>query len=206
MNDKDCEKESAILDAAAKHFAAQGFDGARVDEIALEAGVNKATLYYRIGDKETLYDKVYTRLLDALLSELRNKCTPVQNSEEKLTAFIKSFARVGTDNVYMAPMILREVASGGKHLSGSAINKMQQIRLALVDILKQGQEQGCFLAVNPFLIHMLIIGTLNMYAAAKPIRETISQHEMSEDQEMFVLPLEQVADEISRLILNSIRS
>ena len=52
-------KEKNILEAAAKHFAINGFGGARVDENALEAGVNKATLYYRIGDKAAIYDRVF---------------------------------------------------------------------------------------------------------------------------------------------------
>ena len=50
--------ERTILDAAAKVFAEKGYDGARVDEIAAEAGMNKAMLYYRIGDKEELYRRV----------------------------------------------------------------------------------------------------------------------------------------------------
>ena len=48
----------AILDAASAEFAERGFAGARVDEIAARAGVNKAMLYYRIGDKQTLYNAV----------------------------------------------------------------------------------------------------------------------------------------------------
>ncbi|HVR42592.1 MAG TPA: helix-turn-helix domain-containing protein, partial [Thermoanaerobaculia bacterium] len=41
-----------ILDVAAAVFAEQGFAGARIDEIARRAGVNKAMLYYRVGNKE----------------------------------------------------------------------------------------------------------------------------------------------------------
>jgi len=205
MTNNNAEKETVILDAAAKHFAAQGFDGARVDEIAIDAGVNKATLYYRIGDKEALYDKVYTRLLNILLFELHNSCLHVKNIEDKLIAFVKCVAKVGTNNSYMAPMVLREVASGGEHLSSDAIEKMQQIRLTLADILKQGEKQGRFRQVNPFLIHMLIIGTLNMYAAARPIRETISKHSINRNEDIYTLPLDKVAEEVSQLILNSIR-
>ena len=48
MNKID-SKDQAILDTAAKHFAINGFGSARMDEIAEEAKVNKATIYYRIG-------------------------------------------------------------------------------------------------------------------------------------------------------------
>ncbi len=43
-----------ILEAAEIEFAEKGYDGARVDEIARRAGVNKALLYYYFGSKEIL--------------------------------------------------------------------------------------------------------------------------------------------------------
>ncbi|MCL0088711.1 TetR/AcrR family transcriptional regulator [Dehalococcoidia bacterium] len=39
-------RKQRILDAALEIFASKGFEGARIDEIAKTAGVNKALLYY----------------------------------------------------------------------------------------------------------------------------------------------------------------
>lgn len=56
----------AILHTAEKTFAARGFEGARVDEIARETGVNQATIYYYFKSKEELFNAVIeARLLDA---------------------------------------------------------------------------------------------------------------------------------------------
>ena len=49
-----------IVGAASAIFADKGFAGARVDEIARRAGVNKAMLYYHVGDKQALYTAVLT--------------------------------------------------------------------------------------------------------------------------------------------------
>jgi AcrR family transcriptional regulator len=46
---------AAILQAALNEFSAGGYDGARIDRIALEAGVSKPLLYDYFGDKEELY-------------------------------------------------------------------------------------------------------------------------------------------------------
>src|SRR5215472_8039705 len=46
---------AAILQAALQEFAHEGVAGARTDEIARRAGVNKALLYYYFKDKEGLY-------------------------------------------------------------------------------------------------------------------------------------------------------
>jgi TetR/AcrR family transcriptional regulator len=54
----------ALLDAATLVFAEQGFAGARVDEIAARAGVNKALIYAYYGDKTGIYRAVLTAHLD----------------------------------------------------------------------------------------------------------------------------------------------
>src|SRR5881392_1822529 len=50
-----------ILAAAFQEFAAQGFAGARVDNIASRAGINKRMLYHYFGDKESLFREVLRR-------------------------------------------------------------------------------------------------------------------------------------------------
>jgi len=57
-----------ILDAAEEVFAEKGFDGARVDEIARRAGVNKALLYYYFPGK----DAILGLLLGKLVEEIRS--------------------------------------------------------------------------------------------------------------------------------------
>ena len=53
LKEKRTQSTKRILDAAANVFSEVGFAGARVDEIAKRAGINKAMIYYRIGDKTT---------------------------------------------------------------------------------------------------------------------------------------------------------
>lgn len=66
-----------ILTAAAAVFANRGFDGARVDEIAKLAGVNKALIYYYYQSKEDLLSILFSELKDAVLTLLVSKETRV---------------------------------------------------------------------------------------------------------------------------------
>src|SRR5450755_3805570 len=50
-----------ILSAALKEFAAKGFAGARVDEIARRAAINKRMLYHYFGGKKELFRAVLRR-------------------------------------------------------------------------------------------------------------------------------------------------
>ena len=53
--DNTAEVALKILKAARAVFAERGYSGARMDEIACRAGEKKATIYYQIWDKFTLY-------------------------------------------------------------------------------------------------------------------------------------------------------
>lgn len=71
MNEQTRDPELSrgrILDAATALFAAQGYDGAGVNEIAAAAGLNKRMIYHYFGSKKGLYVEVlrdnYRRLLD----------------------------------------------------------------------------------------------------------------------------------------------
>lgn len=52
-----------ILEAAEQIFAEVGFDGARVDDIALKAGVNKALIYYYFKSKDAILDELFEKLM-----------------------------------------------------------------------------------------------------------------------------------------------
>jgi AcrR family transcriptional regulator len=58
----------ALLDAAEQHFAARGFAGASMRDIAAEAGLkNQASVYHYFAGKEQLYDAVIARAVSEIL-------------------------------------------------------------------------------------------------------------------------------------------
>lgn len=64
MRKKDsAETREKILRTAELIFAEKGFDGARVDDIAKRAGVNKALIYYYFGSKDEILDKLFETLM-----------------------------------------------------------------------------------------------------------------------------------------------
>jgi AcrR family transcriptional regulator len=62
------ERRVVILDAALRTFAANGYDGAAMDEIAAAAGISKAVVYDHVSSKRELY----TQLLDEIRADLES--------------------------------------------------------------------------------------------------------------------------------------
>lgn len=159
-----------ILEAAASVFSEVGFAGARVDEIADRAGVNKAMIYYHIGDKETLYAEVIHNIIGNTAEMISREIKDVQNPEDKLRIYIRTFARNIDNNSQVAPVMMREVASGGKHLPEVVARDIFRIVNMLREILKEGAEKGIFVETIPFLIHIMVVGAMITYKTSAPIR------------------------------------
>ncbi len=66
---KDLGKRAAILEAAKRLFAREGFAGASMDQIAAEAGVSKLTVYSHFGDKEALFAAAVRAKCEELLPD-----------------------------------------------------------------------------------------------------------------------------------------
>ena len=62
VNNKDDSTEGRILTAAQKVFLKKGMAGARMQDIADEAGINKAMLHYYFRSKEKLFEKIFAEL------------------------------------------------------------------------------------------------------------------------------------------------
>ena len=81
-------RREAILDAALEEFAAKGYAGARMEDIARRAGVAKGTLYLHFGDKEGLFNGLAESAfapMHALAKEILDDKTPTLR--EKLLLF-----------------------------------------------------------------------------------------------------------------------
>jgi AcrR family transcriptional regulator len=87
-----------ILDAASRAFAEEGFAGARVDEIARRAGVNKAMLYYHVGDKRALYGEVLKRNFGRIEKALEENLPDEGSAADRLRAVITIVERAIASN------------------------------------------------------------------------------------------------------------
>jgi AcrR family transcriptional regulator len=83
-------RNAAILDAARRVFAAAGFEGASVDEIARAAGVAKGTVYLYYPSKEAVYQAAMREGLLALAEELRRQVEAAATVREKIRAFVET--------------------------------------------------------------------------------------------------------------------
>lgn len=207
---KDIRKEKSdktierILTAARKIFAEKGYNGAHVDEIAEAAGVNKATIYYQIGDKDTLYASVIHQVLGNTAQDIAAAVGRAGSLEEKLKAYINCIAANMDKNPDLPPIMMREVASGGQTLPRVVVEDIASVLTILFGILDEGRKKRVFIETVPFLIHIMIVGTIVFYKNAQPIKER--QSWLPDKIKNYDKKLKgSLGDEVAALVLKAIK-
>jgi len=111
---------AAILSAARQEFIENGLRGARMQEIADRAGINKALLHYHFRDKEGLYlaaiQSVVTTVVDQVVEPF-SAHGQERTAAQRMEAMIRAYITVLRTNPELVGMALRELADGGHHLA-----------------------------------------------------------------------------------------
>ncbi|MCC6157253.1 MAG: TetR/AcrR family transcriptional regulator [Deltaproteobacteria bacterium] len=103
---RDAEQtRKRIIEAAEKVFVKKGFDGARVDEIAREAGANKRLLYLYYGNKDDLYFEVLRINFRRMIDAERASVEPGADPEAHVIAIIRHFFRTLAQNTGLARLL-----------------------------------------------------------------------------------------------------
>ncbi len=164
------ESRRRVFEAAAKAFAVKGFDGAKVDAIAAEAGVNKAMLYYHFADKLTLYRGVLLDLFSAVARGTAGARAAGGVPEAQLRAFVQALVNAARDRPHVPAIWLREIADGGRHLDPEVFTQLRTVLATLDAILKDGARDHGWRPIQPFLVQAGIAAPLMFILATQGLR------------------------------------
>jgi TetR/AcrR family transcriptional regulator len=165
-----------LLTAARREFAMNGLAGARVDEIAARAGVNKQLVYHYFGDKDALYLAVLEWVYEELRAQERKlnlQGLPPQQAIKKLIE--SSFDHLATHPDFIV-LLNDENRGGARHVRGS--RKLEAMHSPLVSmvsrILADGVRSGVFRkGINPVHLYISIAGLSYFFFSNTPTLSAI---------------------------------
>jgi TetR/AcrR family transcriptional regulator len=168
---------AAILKAALEEFSHEGVAGARTDEIARRAGVNKALLYYYFKDKEGLYaavlEQVFSGMYQRVGSVLDRTDLPPR---ERLLLYVRThFDYIASAPVYPRLVQREFMRSSGRALTPAASRIMERFGKPLYNrvekLIQEGISTGDFRRVDPVQTVTSIIGTIVFYFISMPAQQ-----------------------------------
>ena len=166
-----------IIDAAVTEFSKGGYPGARVENIATNAGINKAMIFYYFGSKEGLYKLIINKIVRDLFNNLKEsgglKPKPEAFIEGFTENYIRFFSRnreymkiIGTDLI-QNPVDLKEAL---KNVFNSDI---KEIPANIQNSFREWHKQGLITEPDPMHLFLNIISLCIFPLIARAFPEVI---------------------------------
>ena len=102
------DTEAKILAAAGEVFRAKGRDGAKMQEIADAAGINKALLHYYFRSKDQLFETVFTASAQLFFEKLNGILNAEKTLFEMIHALCGAYLTMATENPHFPLFIIGE--------------------------------------------------------------------------------------------------
>lgn len=151
--------KKAIFDAAIKEFSISGYNGSTVDEIAIQAGVAKGTLYYHFKSKEEIFAFVINEGINILEEEIRAVETKSDNPIEILQKICETQLKFLYENKEFFNVLISHM--WGKEIRNSNIrDKIETYLKGIEKHITNAMEQGLIKKENPSVTAYLFFGSL----------------------------------------------
>lgn len=136
MNALKVETEKKIIEAAKEVFVEKGLQGARMQQIADKAGINKALLHYYFRSKDKLFDAIFEDIMSQMFAVVATNIRTDMSLPELVETFVKFYNEFFQKNPFYPQFIFHEIWQNPDRLS--EIMKSQQIAPAeIVEKIKQ---------------------------------------------------------------------
>ncbi|MCK9255438.1 MAG: TetR/AcrR family transcriptional regulator [Bacteroidales bacterium] len=196
--------ENHIIEIAADVFEEKGFAGARMQQIADQAKINKSLLHYYFRSKEKLFEKSFIIIANRIFAKLGQAFNFSGSISEKITNFLENSQYILWKNRNFLILFINELNQNEELLKKlmDEINMSQELNIFLSQ-LKEEQEKGILRNdVEPIVLLVNIISLSVFPYVGKPIISQIVE-QLNYDYEDY---LEIHKKQIAQFIINSIKN
>jgi AcrR family transcriptional regulator len=164
--------EEKILEAAKTVFHKKGFDGARMQEIADEAGINKSLLHYYYRSKENLFDAVFKDAFNELFKKIFTVVGSTIPFEEKIRYILNDYIGFMQKNPYIPSFILNEINHNPARIADLMKNLPTPPAEILTRVKKSLEDEGLKgIDHRQFIINIISLSIFPIIA--KPLLKSI---------------------------------
>ncbi|MEK9941829.1 MAG: TetR family transcriptional regulator C-terminal domain-containing protein [Gammaproteobacteria bacterium] len=149
--------------AATRVFSRKGYDGARVDEIAREAGLPKANLLYYFKSKKALYRLVIERVLDLWLNALGDIAVDI-NPAEAIRNYVNRKIHLSRHYPEASRLFAMEVIAGAPVIGGHLVSHLRPWVAEKGQVFKRWQDEGRMAHIDPAHAFFMIWAVTQTYA------------------------------------------
>ena len=201
MTELSSKTEKKILNAAEEVFIREGMSGARMQEIANQAGINKALLHYYYRTKERLFMAVFQKAASQIIPDIQDVLIADMPLFDKIPIIVDKYTRLLLKKPFLPLFILHEISRKPDQLA--QIIQAQGIKPELIQQqISKEIEAGIIKPVNPMDLVINILSLVIFPVAAKPMLQRIL---FSNDKKAYKEFLKSRNEEVPKFIINAIK-
>ena len=160
--------EEKILEAAKKVFLKKGMYGARMQEIADEAGINKALLHYYFRSKDKLFESIFEEAFQEFVPKAFNVLRSEIPFEEKIAGFVSNYIDMVLENPFMPIFIINEINQNPERMI-PITRLMQVLKESVFKEMQEKAQSGVYRNVDPLQLFSSIISMTLFPFLARPL-------------------------------------
>ena len=164
------DTRQAILAAAERRFAEQGFSGTRLEDIGADVGVGRSAVLYHFADKQTLYAAVLEDLFGGALDVLRRALAGAGDLPTRIEGAVRASVAYAVERPAAARIAMREATTNDPTLRAEIQRHAAPFLDLIRVIFEEGERAGVIRSHHPDPLRFvsMISGTTLFYVAALP--------------------------------------
>ena len=194
--------EEKIYEAARRVFVSKGMDGARMQEIADEAGMNKALLHYYYRSKENLFKAVFKDIFTKFFRKIGTALFSDAPVKDKLMVFIDEYVDLIQANPYVPQFIINEINRDPQMLKSLMFESGIEPQKILEMFAHEARPEG-LKKIDPRHLAISLLGMLIFPFIARPIMQMIY---FNDDKEVYNQFLTERKEIVKNMVLKIIEA
>ncbi len=198
----DLSTEEKILQGARKVFMTKGMTGARMQDIADEAGINKSLLHYYFRDKDKLFEMIFLKEAQKFFPRINMIFESGIPLFEKIQRFVHEYIDEMQQNPYLPWFVLNEIHRDPENFLYKVWGKDNLPRpQKFLEQIEQEVKKGTIKRISPLHLLMNLLSMTIFPFVARPMME----RNLGLDELQFRAVMEQRKQEIPKFIIDSIK-
>jgi AcrR family transcriptional regulator len=171
VKEQDQKTQELILEAARKVFIRDGFDGARMQDIANVAGINKALLHYYYKNKESLFNLVFEDAFAAFVPQIHAIFSGNGGAVEKLCKYVEAHIELLLKKPDLPTFVIHEIHRDPDRFFNNLISKMPGPPpfASFMGQLMQEMNEGKIRQMDPRFVWMNVMAMTVFPFVAAPL-------------------------------------
>lgn len=200
MTDEQKATEDQIFDAAARIFQRDGYAGARMQEIADEANINKSMLHYYFRSKEKLFREVFQKEMTRFFPSLFQVLGSNDPLDKKVPQLIDAYYGFLQDNPNIVQFIIQEMNNNPDEFKAFMNEKNMHPPQGFAEQIQEEVEMGNLDPVDPRQLLVSMVGLILFPFIAQVMVKTL----FNQDEQAYLAFLKNRKAFLTDFILNAI--